>query len=108
LTLVSACCLIAASCAATAPVEAVSAADAAEQAATVASTQVEAAVDAAATQISAAMASATGGTGKNSLPTPPGATLIQTPDSYILIQNGQATVINKSQIYGYTGTGNGK
>jgi hypothetical protein len=102
LTALSACSLIAASCAQTAPIIA---ADQGAQAATVAATEAVATVAQAATQIYNAISTPTGAI---PVPVPAGTTVVETATSYLLIQNGQVTIIEKSAMYGYTGAKNGK
>jgi hypothetical protein len=100
LTAISALSLIAASCAQMATA---SAAASAAQAATVESTQAYEALENAAnaaTEISGVTISTT----NPSAPNMPGFTLIETPDSYILVKNGQMIVLRKNEIYGYTGS----
>jgi len=90
LTAAAACGLIAASCAETGTALATAAAaQAATQAATLASTQAIATAQAATTQLS------------NTQTT--GTTIIETPDYYIIFQNGQRIIISKSYLHGYTG-----
>jgi hypothetical protein len=98
LTAVSAMTLIAASCAQTETAEkAVEAA----QAATIASTEAYQDLQEAATQMSGAFAPST--TQPSGAPPIPGSSVVETPDSYIIVQNGQVIIIKKSSVYGYTG-----
>ena len=100
LTALSACSLIAASCAQTnTAVAAGEAAEQAEQAATIASTEVYQSLQNTATQMSSAFNPAS----NPSAPVFPGFTVVETSDSYILVRNGQIIVIKKSSMYGYTG-----
>jgi PBP1b-binding outer membrane lipoprotein LpoB len=98
LTAASALFLIAASCAQEqTAVEAYQAA----QAATIASTEAYQDLQQTATQMSAAFVPSS--TQPNPAPPIPGSTVVQSPDSFIIVQNGQVIIIKKSSIYGYNG-----
>lgn len=100
LTGVSVCALIAASCA---QMETAEEGAQAAQAATIASTEAVAGIGDAATQISGAISPT-----QSNFPTSPGTTVVETPDSYVLVKNGQVTIISKSSLYGYNGGTAGK
>ncbi|MGD1275848.1 MAG: hypothetical protein ABR964_01330 [Tepidisphaeraceae bacterium] len=98
LTAAAACGLIAASCA---EIGTAIATAKAAQAATIASTE---AIEAT-TQVAGALQ---GQAAVTTLPSAPGTTVIETPDYYIILKDGQRIIVLKSALRNYSGLDNNK